>query len=131
MKHLSLTIAADEGRLSRLALVPYSRDMQEIEMAREEPTLFVVVLPTAKLEKVQIPADRILAALSDQFPDLMFAVAETWPIGEHDEFVVVPVTGEIGEWETMKICEDLPLGLLEEIKEACEMVDLSVVRRVH
>jgi len=98
-----------------------------IEMVGNEVSLFIVIPPA----DVQVSKERILKALMDRFPGLGFSVLDDDRFPEQDEFAVIPVMGMLGNGDAAEMCEDLPRGLLAEMKAVCEGVDLSGARYLH
>ncbi|MDK4720095.1 hypothetical protein PH552_12145 [Rhizobium sp. CNPSo 3968] len=86
---------------------------------------FVIVPPFDMRAEVAAAKDRLENYLSHQFPGYGFQVGPFAPVGDDEEFCVLPLMNFIGDDGRSYMCIPPKRWLLQEIADACRKFDLK------
>ena len=92
-------------------------------MIEKEVTEFVIVPPYVEQHSILAAKERLEHYLSQRFPGYTFRLAKFAPVGDEDDFCVVPIMGFIGDDGDMRMCVEPKRWLVGEIMEACREFD--------
>jgi hypothetical protein len=93
-------------------------------MAIEQEVLeFIIVPPYVRRAAVSASKERIEAYLSNRFPGYGFKLARLGPVGDDDDFCVIPVMGFIDGDAVSRMCQPPKPWFVSEISAACREFD--------
>ncbi|OCJ05286.1 hypothetical protein A6U87_14880 [Rhizobium sp. AC44/96] len=98
-------------------------------MATEKDVLqFVIIPPYEQRAAVAAAKERFEHYLGNRFPGYGFKVGPFAPVGEEDEFCVLPIMNFLGDDGKSYMCNQPKRWLLQEIAAACRQFDLQGLR---
>lgn len=93
-------------------------------MATERDVIqYIVVPPFAQRDKVIAAKEPLEHYLGGRFPGNSFTVARFAPIGDDEEFCVLPIMNFVGDDGKSYMCTPPKRWLLREIAETCQLFD--------
>ncbi|MGQ3213810.1 MAG: hypothetical protein ACT6U0_09895 [Shinella sp.] len=98
-------------------------------MAVEKDVLeFIIIPPYARRSKVFASKERMEAYLGNRFPGYSFKVARLGPVGDDDDFCILPVMNFLGDDGHSYMCNEPKSWFLADIASACREFDRSGLR---
>lgn len=98
-------------------------------MATEREVLqFIIVPPYEQRAAVAAAKERMEAYLGSRFPGYDFKVGPFAPVGDEDEFCVLPLMNFVGDDGQSYMCVPPKRWFVQEIAEACRQFDLRGLR---
>lgn len=95
-------------------------------MAIEQDVLeFIIVPPYARRSEIFAAKERLEAYLGNRFPGYSFKVARLGPVGDDDDFCVIPIMNFIDSEGSSRMCTPPKSWFLSEISAACRGFDAS------
>lgn len=91
----------------------------------QEVLEFIIVPPYEKTAQVSRSADRMKDYLRRRFPGYSFRISEFAPVGDGEEFCVVPIMNYLDPDGKMRMCEHPSRWFMIEIAQACREVGLN------
>jgi hypothetical protein len=89
-------------------------------MAAEKDVLeFIIVPPYARRSAIFASKERMEVYLGNRFPGYSFKVARLGPVGDDDDFCIIPIMNFIGDDGHSYMCNEPKPWLLAEIAAAC------------
>ncbi|WP_174015546.1 hypothetical protein [Rhizobium rhizogenes] len=89
---------------------------------------FVIVPPFEQRAAVAAAKERLENYLSMRFPGYAFQVGPFAPVGDDEEFCVLPLMNFVGDDGTIYMCTQPNRWLMKEIADACRQFDLNGLR---
>ena len=89
---------------------------------------YIIVAPFEQRDKVIAVKERLEAYLGDRFPGNAFTVARFAPIGDDEEFCVLPIMNFVGDDGNSYMCKEPKRWFMREIAQACREFDLQGLR---
>lgn len=89
---------------------------------------YVVVPPFAQRDRVAASKQRFEHYLGNRFPGNSFKVAPFAPIGDDDEFCVLPIMNFVGDDGKSYMCKEPRRWFMREIAQACREFDFVGLR---
>ena len=89
---------------------------------------FIIVPPFEQREAVAAAKDRLENYLSVRFPGYCFRVGVFVPVGDEEEFCVLPLMNFVGDDGKSYMCTQPSRWLMQEIADACRQFDLKGLR---
>ncbi len=86
---------------------------------------FIVVPPYEQRKAVAAAKERFEHYLGNRFPDFTFKVAAFAPVGDEEEFCIVPIMNFLDDEGKSRMCVEPKRWVLQEIARACKAFDLS------
>lgn len=84
---------------------------------------FIIVPPYARRSAIFASKERMEAYLGNRFPGYSFKVARLGPVGDDDDFCVIPVMNFLGDDGHSYMCNDPKPWFMSEIRAACSVFD--------
>lgn len=98
-------------------------------MATEREVLeFIIVPPFEQRAAVAAAKERFESYLGNRFPGYRFKVGPFAPVGDEEEFSVLPVMNFPGDDGKSNMCTPPKRWILQEIADACRDFDLKGLR---
>ena len=95
-------------------------------MRTERDVIQYIVVPPFKLrDKVVAAKERLEHYLADQFTGNSFTVARFAPIGDDEEFCVLPIMNFVGDDGKSYMCREPKRWFMQEIAQACREFDFN------
>lgn len=89
---------------------------------------YIIVPPFEQRDKVVAAKERLEQYLGDRFPGNSFTVARFAPIGDHEEFCVVPIMNFVGDDGKSYMCKEPRRWFMQDIAQTCREFDFYGVR---
>jgi hypothetical protein len=89
---------------------------------------YIIVPPFEQRDKVIMAKDRLEHYLGNRFPGSSFTVARFAPIGDDEEFCVLPIMNFVGDDGNSYMCKEPKRWFMQDIAQACREFDFSGVR---
>ncbi len=89
---------------------------------------FIIVPPFDQRAAVTAAKDRLENYLSQRFPGYAFKVGPFAPVGDDEEFCILPLMNFIGDDGNSYMCIPPKRWLLQDIANACREFDLKGLR---
>jgi hypothetical protein len=86
---------------------------------------FIVVPPYARRTEIFDSRERMEAYLGDRFPGYSFKIARLGPVGEDDDFCVIPIMNFLGDDGHSYMCNEPKPWFIAEIAAACRRFDVG------
>ncbi len=80
---------------------------------------YIIVPPYEQRDKVVASKERLEHYLSDRFPGNSFTVARFAPIGDGEEFCVLPIMNFVGDDGSSYMCKEPKRWFIREVAQAC------------
>lgn len=84
---------------------------------------FIIVPPYARRSEIFASKERMEAYLGNRFPGYSFKVARLGPVGDDDDFCVIPVMNFLGDDGHSYMCNPPKLWLIADIASECRQFD--------
>lgn len=84
---------------------------------------FIIVPPYARRSSIFASKERMEAYLRNRFSGYSFKVARLGPVGEDDDFCVIPIMNFFGDDGQTYMCNEPKPWLMAEIAAACREFD--------
>ncbi|MBY5657145.1 hypothetical protein [Rhizobium leguminosarum] len=98
-------------------------------MATEREVLeFIIVPPFEQRAAVAAAKERFENYLANRFPGYSFRVGPFAPVGDEDEFCVLPLMNFPGDDGSSYMCTPPKRWFVQEIADACRQLDLKGLR---
>jgi hypothetical protein len=98
-------------------------------MAIEKEVLeFIIVPPYSRRSEIFAAKERMEAYLGNRFPGYSFKLARLGPVGDDDDFCVLPVMNFLGDDGRSYMCTPPKSWFMAEIAAACGHFDVRVVK---
>lgn len=98
-------------------------------MAIEQDVLeFIIVPPYARRSEIFAAKERMEAYLGNRFPGYSFKIARLGPVGDDEDFCVIPVMNFIDGEGVSRMCNEPKSWLIAEIGAACRAFDQNGTR---
>lgn len=98
-------------------------------MATEREVLqFIIVPPYEQRAAVAAAKERMEVYLGNRFPGYSFKVGAFAPVGDEEEFCVLPIMNFLGDDGESYMCAPPKRWFVQEITEACRQFDLKGLR---
>lgn len=95
-------------------------------MAIEQEVLeFIIVPPYARRTEIFAAKERLEAYLGNRFPGYSFKLARLGPVGDDDDFCVLPVMNFLGDDGHSYMCTPPKSWFMAEIAAACRGLDIA------
>jgi len=95
-------------------------------MAIEKEVLeFIVVPPYARRSEIFAAKERMEAYLGNRFPGYSFKVARLGPVGDDDDFCILPVMNFIDGEGLSRMCTPPKSWFVAEVSKACQEFDAA------
>ncbi|MCO5152541.1 MULTISPECIES: hypothetical protein [unclassified Shinella] len=95
-------------------------------MAIEQDVLeFIIVPPYERRAAIFASKERMEAYLGNRFPGYSFKAARLGPVGDDEDFCILPVMNFIGDDGHSYMCNEPKPWFLSEILAACGEFDVS------
>ncbi|GAA4180442.1 hypothetical protein [Shinella granuli] len=95
-------------------------------MAIEQEVLeFIIVPPYARRSEIFAAKERMEAYLGNRFPGYSFRLARLGPVGDDDDFCVLPIMNFLGDDGRSYMCAPPKLWFMAEIAAACREFDAA------
>jgi hypothetical protein len=93
-------------------------------MAIEKEVLeFIIVPPYARRSEIFAAKERMEAYLGNRFPGYSFKIARLGPVGDDEDFCILPVMNFIDGEGVSRMCSPPKSWFMSEISEACKIFD--------
>lgn len=93
-------------------------------MAIEQDVLeFIIVPPYARRSEIFAAKERMEAYLGNRFPGYSFKVARLGPVGDDDDFCVIPIMNFIDGEGVSRMCTPPKSWFVAEVSTACRSFD--------
>ncbi|KQV28134.1 hypothetical protein ASC97_07240 [Rhizobium sp. Root1203] len=89
---------------------------------------FIIVPPYERRVAVAAAKERFEHYLGNRFPGLTFKVAAFAPVGDEDEFCIVPIMNFLDDEGRSRMCVEPKRWVLQDIAQACKEFDLHGLR---
>lgn len=89
---------------------------------------FVVIPPEEQIESLLRSRERFVDYMTRRFPAYMFRVAPFVPIGDAEEFSILPIMNYVGDDGGSYACNPPCRWVMSEIAQACREFDEEGVR---
>ena len=89
---------------------------------------FIIVPPYARRSAVFASKERMEAYLGNRFPGYSFKVARLGPVGDDDDFCVIPVMNFLGDDGHSYMCNEPKSWFVSEIAASCRGFDAKGAR---
>lgn len=89
-------------------------------MINKEVTEFIVVPPYERTAEVLRSKDRFKDYLARKFPGYVFNIVDFSPVGEDEDFHIIPSMMFMLPDGNLEMCEKPPRWLLREMASACQ-----------
>lgn len=86
---------------------------------------FIIVPPYARRSAIFASKERMEAYLRNRFPGYSFKVARLGPVGDDDDFCVIPVMNFLGDDGQSYMCNEPKPWFIAEVRSACREFDLG------
>lgn len=86
---------------------------------------YIIVPPNERASEVAASAERLKDHLSRKFPGYSFKVSGFVPVGDEDEFCVVPVMNYLSPEGRSLMCEQPSRWFMADIAQACRDFDFK------
>ncbi|MGI8390511.1 hypothetical protein [Brucella anthropi] len=86
---------------------------------------YIIVPPYERASEVAASAERLKDHLSRKFPGYSFKVSGFVPVGDEDEFCVVPVMNYLSPEGRSLMCEQPSRWFMADIAQACKNFDFT------
>ncbi|KQY39974.1 hypothetical protein [Rhizobium sp. Root483D2] len=87
---------------------------------------YIIVPPFEQRDKVIAAKERLEHYLCGRFPGNSFTVARFAPIGDDEEFCVLPIMNFVGDDGNSYMCKEPKRWFMKEIAQTCKDCQLSV-----
>lgn len=84
---------------------------------------FIIVPPYVRRSEIFAAKERMEAYLGNRFPGYAFKVARLGPVGDDDDFCVIPIMNFIDGEGLSRMCNEPKSWLIAEIGAACREFD--------
>lgn len=91
----------------------------------QEVLEFIIVPPYEKALQVSQASERLKDYLLRRFPGYGFKVSDFAPVGDEDEFCIVPIMNYLDPEGKMRMCEAPSRWFMLDIAQACREFDLT------
>jgi hypothetical protein len=98
--------------------------VEDIDMS-EEVLQFIIVPPYEQRAAVAAAKERLENFLQLRFPGYEFKVGPFAPVGDEDDFCILPVMNFVGDNGQSYMCEPPKRWFMQEIADACGQFDLN------
>lgn len=89
-------------------------------MAIEKEVLeFIIVPPYSRRSEIFAAKERMEAYLGNRFPGYAFKVVRLGPVGDDDDFCIIPIMNFIDGEGVSRLCNEPKPWLLGEIANSC------------
>jgi len=93
-------------------------------MAIEKEVLeFIIVPPYARRSEIFAAKERMEAYMGNRFPGYSFKVARLGPVGDDDDFCVLPVMNFLGDDGRSYMCNPPKPWFIADLTSACRAFD--------
>ncbi|WP_312419772.1 hypothetical protein [Shinella sp.] len=98
-------------------------------MAIEKEVLeFIIVPPYARRSEIFAAKERMEAYLGNRFPGYSFKIARLGPVGDDEDFCILPVMNFIDGEGVSRMCNQPKSWLIAEIGAMCRAFDAGAAR---
>lgn len=95
-------------------------------MAIEQDVLeFIIVPPYERRAAIFASKERMEAYLGNRFPGYSFKIARLGPVGDDEEFCVLPIMNFAGDDGASYMCSEPKPWVVAEIAAECRVFDFS------
>jgi hypothetical protein len=95
-----------------------------MEMGIERDVLeFIIVPPFARRAEIHASKERMEAYMGNRFPGYSFKVAQFAPVGDDEEFCILPIMNFAGDDGASYMCVPPKPWFTAEIAAACRVFD--------
>lgn len=91
----------------------------------QEVVEFIVVPPYARRSEIFAAKERMEAYLANRFPGYSFKIARLGPVGEDDDFCILPVMNFIDGEGMSGMCAPPKSWFMAELSAACREFDAA------
>jgi len=94
-------------------------------MMKREVLEYIIVPPYERASQVAASAERLKDYLSRRFPGYGFRIADFAPVGDDDEFCVLPIMNFLNPDGRSVMCEPPSRWFMADIAQACREFDFT------
>lgn len=100
-------------------------------MTPHDVSEFIIAPPLSRRQRIIRSRERLAHYLRGQFPEFEFRLIEMAPVGEDDDFVVLPVMNFVGDDGKSHMCKPVPTFTLVRIREALRQFERTSAKALH
>ncbi len=94
-------------------------------MMKREVLEYIIVPPYERVSQVAASAERLKDYLSRRFPGYGFRIADFAPVGDDDEFCILPIMNFLNPDGRSIMCEPPSRWFMADIAQACREFDFT------